>query len=365
MRVLVTGFTENYGGVEAFIMNYYRKISKRHDFVIDLLCTTEKPAFKDEIIEMGGKIFTVPTPKHFDAYKTICNFFEKHSKEYEIIWCNKCELYNIDYLKAAKKYGIKRRIIHSHNSSNMYIGLKRIVVSLFHMINKTRIKKYATDFWACSDYAARWLFPNSILKLGSIKYIPNAIDAEKFRYDAEVRREYRKKLDVEHKLVIGSIGRITYQKNPEFILDIFDKIYEKRNDACLLVAGTGDMENEIKQKAFGMNCSNAVKFLGVRKDVPQLMQALDCLLLPSRFEGLPVVAAEAQAAGLPVFAASDGITAQTKLTEQFYFLSLSDNAQAWANAILNKKLYRIDTFTKIKASGFEIESASENLYNMF
>lgn len=364
MRILVTGFTRNRGGVEGFIINYYRNIKKfAPDFCMDILCYIEHPAYEDEIYQLGGNVYVIEGGRKDKKNKTF-DFFEKYSNKYDILWCNKCDLGNIVFLIAAKQNGIKKIILHSHSSSNMHTGLRKYVTALVHQINKLRISKYVTDYWACSDYAAEWMFPKDVINSGIVNFIPNAIDAEKFRFNKKIREEYRKKLEIDGKLVFGCIGQISYVKNPEFTLEVFEEVYKKRNDVCLLMIGTGNLEDKIKKKANAMVCGKAIKFMGVRTDVSQIMQALDCCLLPSRFEGLPIVAIEAQAAGLPVFAASDGITSQTKLTEQFYFLSLSDNAEDWANAILSKKLYRIDTFTQIKESGFEIESASENLYNM-
>ncbi len=360
MRLLVTGFTENIGGVETFIMNYYRNFSKTDEAIcIDLLGYTEHPAFEQEIRNAGGEIYAIPSPSKRHSYKQLCDFLKENAYRYDAIWCNKCELYNIDFLRAAKKYGIKKRIIHSHNSSNMYSGIRRIVVGILHNINKLRIEKYATDFWACSDYAAKWLFPKSVLENKEVHYIPNAIDVEKFRYNEELREKYRNDMGISNNFVIGSVGRLTYQKNSEFILDIFEKVHSMEKNAVLLMVGIGDLEAQIREKASKMACADAIYFLGKRNDIPQLMQAMDCFLLPSRFEGLPVVAVEAQGAGLPVIAASDGITKQTKLIDSFSFLSLQDGIDEWAQAVLREgKKERKDTSDVILEKGFDIREAA-------
>lgn len=360
MRLLVTGFTENIGGVETFIINYYRNFLKAEDPIcIDLLGYTKHPVFEQEIRNSGGEIYAIPSPSKKDSYKQLCNFLEQNAYRYDAIWCNKCELYNIDFLKAAKKYGINKRIIHSHNSSNMYSGIRRIVVEVLHNLNKLRIQKYATDFWACSDYAAKWLFPKSVMANNKVRYIPNAINVDKFRYDKNVREQYRNEMGIANNFVIGSVGRLTYQKNPEFILDIFERVYAIEKDAVLLMVGTGDMEAKIWEKASKLSCANAIRFLGRRNDVSQLMQAMDCFLLPSHFEGLPVVAIEAQGAALPVIAASEGITQQTKLIDSFVFLSLKDNIDQWVSAVLREgRKKRTDTGDVICKKGFDIREAA-------
>ena len=363
MRVLATGFTDNIGGVESFIMNYYRNFTES-SIVVDLLGYTDHPAFAQEIRDKGGKIYTIPSPGHRDSYAKLCQFMEEHAKDYAVIWCNKCELYNIDYLKAAKKYGIPKRIIHSHNSSNMYSGLRKIMVGTLHHINKKKIERYATDFWTCSDFAAKWLFPAKLLEEKDIVFIPNAIDSKQFRFEEEIRNVHREKLGASDQIVIGSVGRLTYQKNPGFMLEVFNEIYKMNKNTVLWIVGRGDLEEKMKEKASHLSCANAVKFLGVRMDVPQLMQAMDCMLLPSRFEGLPVVAVEAQATGLPVVAAKDGITPQTKLIKSFAFLSLHDSPEKWAYTTLELcTSQRENTNSTIKQKGFDITVAAKDVQN--
>lgn len=367
IKILITGITDNIGGVETFFINYFRSMQKYGKIIFDVMCYTEHPAFEEEILKRGGKIFVIPSVRNpFKSRSAIDKYLKIHSSEYTAMWCNKCDLFNIDFLKAAHKYGIQHVILHSHNSFNMYSGKKKIAVSVMHAINKRTVHKYATDFWACSDYAADWMFTKKICnKKGKVQFIPNAVNAEHFRFNIEKRCEYRQKLGLNEKIVVGSIGRLTYQKNPLFTLQIFDQIYKQNSNAVLLIVGNGDMEKEVKEKAQSLLCADAIRFLGKREDIAELMQAMDCILLPSRFEGLPVVAVEAQAAGLAVFAASDGITAQTGLTDLIHFMPLSFGSKKWADEILKAKLEHRDTFDEIINSGFEITQAGRNLYNRF
>ena len=145
-RVLVFGVTENPGGVESVIMNYYRNID-RNKIQFDFLCNTKEVAYEDEIIKMGGKIYKITgrSVNRRQYMNDMEKFFSENAKKYTTIWVNVCSLANIDYLKFAKKYGIKYRIIHSHNSENMDSKLR----GLLHKFNKKIIIKYATDFWAC------------------------------------------------------------------------------------------------------------------------------------------------------------------------------------------------------------------------
>lgn len=360
MKILVTGFTANYGGVETFLMNYYRAMKKLDEsIVIDIIATSNEVAFKDEIINMGGCIYKIPRLKYKNKLKQELNKLMSENA-YDVIWCNKCDLSDITPLIQAYKNEIPVRILHSHNSSNLFTGARAKIVDILHRLNKSKASKYSTKHWACSDYAAKWLFPSKIANT-NYEFIPNAVNAEKFKFNPEIREEYRKKLEIEDKLVLGTVGRLSYQKNPEFILEIFKQVHQKNESAVFLWIGTGELEQKIKEKIAEYKLENSVKLLGTRHDISELMQAMDGFLLPSRFEGLPVVAVEAQAAGLTVFAAKDGISEQTKITDEFKFLTLSQSPEQWANEILKTQLTHKNNYDILIEKNFEINSAARSL----
>ena len=360
MKILVTGFTANYGGMETFLMNYYREMQIiDSSVVIDIISTSSEPAFKDELLKMGGQVHYISRARDKAKVKNELNKIMQENN-YDVFWCNKSDLADITYLEVAYKNNIPKRILHSHSSSNMFTGFRRKMVDILHNCNKKKVSKLATDFWACSDYAAEWLFPKEISQ-GKYKFIPNAVDMDKFKFSNETRETYRTELNLKDKLVIGSVGAFLYAKNPEFILEVFKEIHNLNKNTVLLWVGTGELQEGIEAKIKEYKLEENVKLLGRRYDVAELMQAMDCFLLPSRFEGLPVVAIEAQATGLTVFASSDGITKQTKITDSLHFLTLSDTPKQWAEQILKTDLTHKDNTEQIVASGFEIKSATKNL----
>lgn len=366
IKILVTGIGSNIGGIETFIINYYKAMQSYGNIVFDVMCYTQHPAFEDEFTKHGGKIIAIPSVRSFtESQKVVDDYLKDHCKEYAALWCNKCDLFNIDFIKAAHKWGIPRVILHSHSSFNRYSGLKNIAVTYLHAFNKKRIDKYVTDYWACSDYAAEWMFPKSLIEGNKVVYIPNAVDASRFKYNIEKRNEIRRALNVSNETVIGCIGTLSYVKNPMFTLKVFDEFQKTKPNSKLLMIGAGELESQVKDFAETLSCKDKIEFLGIRKDVPDLMQAMDCILLPSHFEGLPVVAVEAQAAGIHVFAASDGITKQTRLTDFLHFISLSEGEEKWAEQIYKTELNRKNTFNEIVKSGFEIKSAAKHLYERF
>lgn len=364
-RVLVFGITDNPGGVENVIMNYYRNINKQK-VQFDFLCNTEKVAYESEILELGGKIYKITArSKNRKKYKTeMKEFFSKHAKEYSTIWVNVCSLANIDYMIYAKKYGIKYRIIHSHNSENMDSKIRGIL----HRINKIFIKGYATDFWACSNDAGKWFYNNKIINGDKYLIINNAIDTPKYEFNEEIRKDYRKKLGVEEEFVIGNVGRLHFQKNQEFLIDIFNEINKKVNNAKLLIIGQGEDFSKLKEKVKQLNLEDKIQFLGVRYDIPQLLQAMDAFVFPSVFEGLGLALIEAQASGVQVYASKDVIPSIVKMSDDFHFISLNEEPKEWARIIVENRKNRTankKSCDNIRKAGYDIAEETKKLEKYF
>lgn len=365
IKILVFGITQNPGGVENVIMNYYRRINK-DKIQFDFLCNTEEVAYEDEILKIGGKIYRI-TARSVDRRKykkELEKFYQAHAGEYNAIWVNVCSLANIDYLKMAKKYNIKYRIIHSHNSENMDSKLRGIL----HKINKRFIKRYATDFWACSDEAGRWFFSSQIMNSDSYLVINNAIDTDKYKFNEEVRTQYRKELNIENQFVIGNVGRLHFQKNQEFLIDIFNEINQKIDNVRLLIIGQGEDEGKLKDKVTQLNLEDKVQFLGVRYDIPNLLQSMDVFVFPSVFEGLGLALIEAQASGLQTYASKDVIPSVVKMSNDFQFISLNDKPEEWAKIILENRKNRNkneEAYINIKKSGYDIQEQTRKIEKYF
>ena len=331
-KILIFGITEIKGGIESFIMNYYRNIDKTL-FHFDFLCNTyNKIAYEDELIDSGSKIFKFTARnKNFFKYKKELNiFFKNHAKEYDCIWVNVCSLSNIDYLKLATKYGIKKRIIHSHNSQNMDSLLRGIL----HKINRFFIEKYATDFFACTKEAAIWFYKKQTLN--KVKIIKNAIDLQKYKFNNESRNEIRNAFRLENDFVIGNVGRFHFQKNQTFILNIFKEFLEKYNNAKLVLIGEGEDEIKLKQKASLLGIENKCLFVGRQNNIEQWLSAFDVFLFPSLFEGLPISLLEAQANGIPILASSN-ISKEVKINDNCIYYSLKESSINWAKKIIYMK----------------------------
>ena len=364
-RVLVFGITDNPGGIESVIMNYYRCINKKN-IQFDFLCNTKKVAYEDEIKKLGGTIYRI-TARSVDRIKfkkELNAFFKENSYKYDSIWVNVCSLANIDYLKLAKKYNIEKRIIHSHNSQNM----DSFIRGVFHKINRLVLKKYATDFWSCSDDASKWFYNNSIINSPKYMLINNAVDYQKYKFNKNIRNEYRRILGLEGKMVIGNVGRMHFQKNQKFILEIFNEMYKENHKTVLLLIGDGPDRKKIEEMVDEYGLNNNVIFLGVRNDIPELLQAMDVFLFPSLFEGLPLALIEAQVSNLPIYTSKGKINNRVVVDKNLvHFISLEDNEKIWAREIFQTYKNSNREFNNqelIRKSGYDIKTETKKLEKM-
>lgn len=361
-KVLVFGITENPGGVEAFLLNYYRRID-RLKIQFDFLCNTHKQvAYENELKKLGGQVIHIAmrSKEPVRYHKELREFMERHASEYQAVWVNVCSLANIDYLKIAKKYGIEKRIIHSHNSQNMDNRARK----LLHMFNRRRIMNYATDFWACSKDAARWFYKDDLQPQTVI--IKNAIELSRVGFSEEKRKLIRNKYGIEDKFVIGNVGRLHFQKNQMFALDVIKCLSKRIPDCVLLLVGQGEDEKKLRQRMEELNIEDKIIFAGVQSDIGAYLSAFDVFLFPSVFEGLSIAGMEAQANGLPVISSYGVIPEELKLTDNFHFKKLEDGAESWAETIekFSTDLKRIDKqeieerFTR---AGFNIDTEIKRL----
>ena len=356
MRILVFGMTENPGGVESFLLNYYRHID-REKIQFDFLCNSYNPvAYEDELIGMGARTFHITSRrKDRTTYKKeLEELFASHASEWSAVWENVCSLANIDYLKIAKKYGIRKRIIHSHNSQNMDSKLRGVL----HRWNKLWIGKTATDFWACSEDAAKWFYSGKTLEKAVI--IRNAIDVDRTRFDEEKRKAIRERYGWEDKFVIGNVGRLHFQKNQSFCLDIFSRYVKNHPESVLVIVGQGEDEQKLKTKARELGIEDSVCFTGVQRDIQAWLSSFDLFLFPSLFEGLSIVALEAQANGVPVLASKDVIPDEVVMNGNFVFFELGKSAEEWSRETEKMRSCKRLPYDTIKAT-FENKGYDINL----
>ena len=357
LRVLhvVTQMTR--GGIETMLMNYDRHIDHnvlQFDFLEHRDAVTD---YDKEILALGGRIHRLPRLNPFNpGYLHALDCFFREHPEYRIVHSHLDCMAGIP-LKYAKKNGVPVRIAHAHSSSeekNMKYPIK--------LACKQIIPKYATRLFACGQRAGQWMF-------GSRPFfvLNNAIDTSKYTFNEQTRAKMRTELEISpNTLVLGHVGRFSQPKNHAFLIDLFAAMLKIHNDSLLLLVGTGGLEGEIREKCKQLGLEDRVRFLGVRSDVNRLLQAMDVFVLPSLWEGLGIVAVEAQTAGLPCII-SENVPEDCMVADGLVTcLPLYAGEEAWAEATLRAaETQRKDTSAQIIASGFDIEENARMLQNIY
>ena len=316
------------GGVESVVMNYYRNID-RDKIQFDFLCDSDSTNIPyDEIEKLGGRVILIPPyQKVFEYQKELIKIFKQN--KYKIVHSHINTL-SVFPLRAAKKVGVPVRIAHSHSTTNKAEKKK----NMMKMVLRPFSKKYATNYFACTEHAGRWLFGNKEYDNGNVYILNNAIDLDKFKYNEKIRSKKRKELNIGNDtLVIGHIGRFVAQKNHTFLINIFNELHKKKKNSILLLIGQGPLMDEIKQKVAMLGLSDSVKFLGQRDDVNELYNVMDLFLFPSLYEGLGMVLIEAQANGLPCIASTE-VPRIVKISKDVSFLELRSSINIWCDEII-------------------------------
>lgn len=349
------------GGVESVVMNYYRNID-RNKVQFDFICDEDSKYIpKDEVEGLGGKVILIPPyQKPFKYHKELKRVLKEG--KYKIVHSHISTM-SFFSLCAAKSAKVPIRIAHAHSTTNKKEKKKNLMKQVLRPFSKV----FANRYFCCSELAGRWLFGDKTYDDGKVYLLNNAIDVDKFRYDEKIRREKRKELNIkDNQLVIGHIGRFVQQKNHDFLIDIFNEIYKQNKNAILLLAGDGPLKEDIQYKVKELGLEKNVQFLGQRSDANELYQAMDAFVLPSLYEGLPVVGVEAQAAGLPCFFSTD-MTKETKVLDTTQFVELTKRSKEWTGIIFKelKDYKRKDTEHEMTLNKFNIKQETKKLINQY
>lgn len=361
-KVKVCCFCERWesGGIESFLTNVIRH-SDLEKFKIDIATSClGSSIFTEPLKQMGVRFFELSGNQR----KVIQNhrqfFALLQQEQYDVVYLNIFHGLSLYYAKLAERADVPIRIAHSHNTALRKSSTKLIKV-LIHKTCKELYSKSATDLWACSESAAEFLFSRRMLSKHGFYFIRNGIEVNRFRFDIAVRRTVRNKLGLENKFVVGNIGRLCYQKNQEFLLDILLEMKKTRPESCLLLVGEGEALESLKEKTERMGLSRDVIFYGTSCHIEQLLCAMDVFIFPSRFEGFGIVAIEAQAAGLPVLC-SENIPREAIATTLATQLKLSAGAEIWAETALESETTdRNFGAEEVSARGFDIQMITEQI----
>jgi len=350
-------------GVAQVIMNYYRQIHNRVTFDFLLFWDVEK-SFKEEILSLNGQVFVTGKPGLVDLpqyLQKLDSFFAEHAGEYDAIHLNEVYL-NALVFPIARRHGVPVLIAHSHATklSESKLGAVRNRV-LFYSA-----RFLATDFLGCSRDAGIAAFGKRICQKEKFHVLRNAVHTETFLFSDENRERIRREFSLNEKnLLIGHVGRFTPPKNHFFLLEVFCEVQKQYSDARLILVGEGKLFEDVQSRAQMLGIGEKVIQTGPRKDVGELLSAMDVFVLPSVFEGLGIVLVEAQCNGLACIA-SDVVPKEASILPTYCALALKKGPEVWAEEILNCKKDRVHNAQKlVEKAGYEIEIEARLLYELY
>lgn len=343
-----------FDGITTFLLNNLNNLDL-NKIQYDFLAPSITSEIENEI-NKKSKIFIIKDRKKFFRYIKKVSKIIKDNK-YEIVHIHGSSSLLVIELIASILGRCKNRIVHSHNTKSNHMFLHKLLKPIFNLLYTERL--------ACGQKAGEWLFNNKKFTI-----INNGIDIEKYSYDEKARNEMRRVNHLNEKIVIGHIGTFNLQKNHDYIIDIFGEIEKKYKDRYhLVLIGEGKNLKNIIEKSKKKGIYNNISFVGNSNNVEEWLQAMDVLILPSLFEGFPLVLVEGQTAGLPCVV-SNKVTHDVKITDLVEFLSIEDEPKLWADKIANIPIYERSTIKnkvklQIKKAGYDIKDNAKKLENIY
>ena len=358
--------SKTFGGIETYVFNCYRYIN-RERFLFDFL--TQNRGLKDaeQYRDLPYQVHQLETTAAQDR-----NRFTRQIREilvngrYDILHLHTSYWTGFLIEEIAREIGIPRVIVHSHNSSlEENDDRKRpLLLQRHEELKNVFSPELATDFWACSRAAADWLFGPQIPR-EKIRIMKNGIETERYRFDQQKRESIRRALGLEDEIVLGTVGRMSYQKNHEFLIDAFEEFHRKCKKSKLMILGDGERREQIERQIQEKHLEGEVLLLGWKTDVVSYLQAMDCFLFPSRFEGLGIAVLEAAASGLPCVVSED-------LPEELSFTNRIQRApldiMRWsfaAEEALQKPWDRENGWSEVRAAGYDVRVQAKDLEEQY
>lgn len=326
LRVLHSVSNMDRAGIETMLMNYYRHID-RTKIQFDFLCNKQDSGhYDDEIISLGGHIYHSPglNPLKYPAYLKFMRELLKDNPDIKILHAHN-EAMAMYALSGAKKAGLPVRIFHAHNTR-----IEKDYKYPLKMFCKKRLKNYYTEKWACGYDAGVYYFGRSAADT-DVHYLHNAVECDKFAFSSQSRKKIREQYNIGEKILYGHVGRFMAQKNHEFLVKAFAKVHKQNQDTMLVLIGEGEYMAAVKEQVELLGMSDSVIFTGSINNVNEWYSAMDAFVLPSLFEGLPVVGVEAQCSGVKCIF-SDTVSSEVKLLPNLEFLPL--DLKTWADTML-------------------------------
>lgn len=367
-RVLVYGLGTEVGGIEEYLLNIYRHIDKEQ-IAFDIIPHGGNKFYAEkEITNLGGEIYPVFDKNHKLSLHCLNEVLRRERPRHQVMYLNLCTLYRISPFILAKKHHYPM-VVHSHNTEDPN---RSPILRQIHKINRISVRNWTDSCFACSSAAGEWLFGKKFFhEQQKCSIIRNAIDLDKFVYDMQARKQIRKEFKIDEKEdVYLTVGRLVDQKNQQYSIDVFAVIARKHPQSRLILVGDGPNLDSLMQRAQNLGITDKIIFTGSRNDVDDIMSAADLLLMPSLYEGLGIVAIEAQASGLPVLA-SDQIPDEAMVLPSIMHrlkTKTSVDVDLWSEqafSMIHSNGQRKGHKTELSLAGYDINLLAENMLHFF
>lgn len=320
------------GGIESFLHNVLCHMDLTN-LDIDIVVACLRPSIFTEPLEKLGIEFIELSGNPRGIIENRRQFKRLlREKQYDVLHLNAFQGLQLSLLRTAKRAGVPVRIAHAHGAG-LRNSRTRPVKMIVHKLCRAMFAHEATLLWACSDAAAKFLFSSRCLRKMNYQFIPNGIDLDRFSFHSTARKQERERLQMQDCLVVGTVGRLSSEKNQAFLLDVFSALKKQQEKSMLLLVGDGEERQHLEERAIALGIVDSVIFYGVTDHVERLLWAMDVFAFPSRFEGLGIAAVEAQAAGLPVVC-SEFIPDETLVTQGAIRVPLADR-KSWVRALVD------------------------------
>lgn len=338
IKVLQMFIANARGGRTQYILNNWIFIDKEK-FQFDFVTLDPSLDFAEEVKKSGGMIHYLSCYAEDNKERFIEEINKILDNQYDIIHIHSSFWRSFTVEECVRQKGKGKIVIHAHNFGIGGAADEKTSIKLTkqHCMLKERLELGSADsFLACSKEAAEWMYGDKV-PTEKVRILRNGIDLQKFSFSSEIRNRVRSRMGLEKAFVIGNVGRFVYQKNHNFLIEVFQKLSQKVPEAVLLLIGAGELESEMRKKIVDDGLEKKVYFLGKRNDVAELLQAMDAFLLPSRFDGFPLALLEAQAVGVPCIAGN--VPQNSILSPESTILKF--NSDLWIDRIqsirMNKK----------------------------
>lgn len=347
----------NRGGAETLIMNVFRHID-RTKYKFCFLLNDEVCDYTEEIKQLGGEIYVIPTRSQglISYCRSLNSFFKAYSDRFDAVHLHTSSLSSLEILFYAKKYGITKRVIHSHNT--VQAG---ILHNVLHWCNKPCLRFLATDYLSCSQVASNWLYKFTGVLDKSV-VVNNGINLNQFQFSLDARNRIREKYGIcKDTIVIGHIGRFDIVKNHTFLIDVYVEFLKLHPNSILMLIGTGVLFEEMKNKANQIGLGEKIIFAGLQSAINEYLSSFDYFVFPSLYEGLPVALVEAQSSGVMTIC-SDKVSKEAKISEYLSYYELEKSAKDWAHYINSIELLdRLKFVHQLEDNGYSINKTVQYL----